>query len=243
MAQRYDRLGLNYANMRKPDPRIAATIHQALGDAETIVNVGAGTGSYEPQGRAVTAVEPSWKMISQRRSAAPMVCGIAEHLPFPDQCFDAAMAILTIHHWADRRKGLTELRRVTRGPIIVLTSDPDHPGSWLGDYLPEVRALDRRVMPALADLQQCLGGAETRPLQVPYDCSDGFLYAYWRRPHAYLEEDVLKGSSAFWLIGDVSAGLTQLRADLDSGEWADRYGDLLSQQTLDVGYRLLVSPA
>ena len=187
MAAKYDIIGLNYAELRKPDQRIAAAVQQALGPAETVLNVGAGTGSYEPVDRLVTAVEPSREMIRQRSSAAAQaIQASAEHLPFDDDAFDAAMAILTVHHWPDKEAGLREMRRVTRGRIVLLTFDPSH-RPWLTDYLPELVRLDEAHLPAMSDYERWLGPVQITPLLVPHDCSDGFLYAYWRRPGAYLD--------------------------------------------------------
>ena len=242
MDAKYDLIGLNYAQLRRPDPRIAAAIEAALGPAETVVNVGAGTGSYEPAGRQVTAVEPSFEMIRNRpASAAPAVQASAESLPFADRSFDAGMAILTVHHWADKAAGLAELRRVTRGRIVLLTFDPAQ-RPWLVDYLPALAALDEAQMPAMADYENWLGPVQVVPVPIPHDCSDGFLYAYWRRPHAYLDPHVRSGSSSFWALGDAAdAGLARLRQDIESGEWARRHADLLALDAYDAGYRLVVA--
>lgn len=191
----YDTIGVDYANLRKPDPRIAAHIHAALGEARTVLNVGAGAGSYEPADRDVTAVEPSAEMIRQRPSyLAPAIQGGAEALPFSDKQFDASMAILTIHHWADKAEGLAEMRRVTRGPVVLLTFDPMHRGCWLTDYLPALMTLDEGQMPAMADYARWMGPISVSPVPVPHDCCDGFLYAYWHRPHAYLDPKIRQGS-------------------------------------------------
>lgn len=241
MDSKYDRIGVNYAALRKPDPRIAAAIEAALGDARTVLNVGAGTGSYEPPGRQVTAVEPSLGMIRKRPpGAAPVVQATAEALPFADGAFDAAMAILTLHHWADKAAGLAELRRVTRGRIVLLTFDPAS-RPWLTDYLPGLAALDEAQMPAMADYARWLGAVRIDPVPIPHDCSDGFLYAWWRRPTAYLDPHIRSGSSSFWALGDVEAGLQRLQRDLDSGEWQRRYADLLARGAYDAGYRLVVA--
>ncbi len=236
----YDDIGINYADLRKPDPRIAALIAEALGNAETILNVGAGTGSYEPSDCNVTAVEPSKEMIKQRRTDAhPAVQGCAENLPFDNNHFDAAMAILTIHHWTDKARGVAEMRRVTRGPIVFLTFDPAHSGSWLTDYIPELTALDDRQMPAMADYEKWLGAVEITPVPIPHDCTDGFLYAYWRRPAAYLDPRIRSGSSSFWALDSTEEGLRKLASDLESGAWECKYSDWLSLETCDVGYRLI----
>lgn len=244
MSALYETIGLDYARLRRPDPRIGALVGRALGKAQTILNVGAGAGSYEPANRSVTALEPAITMIRQRPpDAAPAVQGSAEAIPFADQSFDAAMAVNTVHHWTDKAKGLAEMRRVARDRVVVLTSDPAHRTNWLLDYFPQLAALDDRQMPRLADYTRWLGAVEIAPVPVPHDCIDGFLYAYWRRPHAYLDPRVRAAMSSFHAAGDVSAGLGRLRADLDSGAWVDRYGALLDLDAHDVGYRLVTARA
>lgn len=241
MSAKYDLIGVNYAQLRKPDPRIARVLHAALGAAHTVLNVGAGTGSYEPTDRSVVAVEPSREMIRQRTpAAAHAIQASADALPFADKSFDASMAILTLHHWPDQEAGLREMRRVTCGPLVLLTFDPAH-RPWLTDYLPELAALDEAQMPAMADYARWLGPVRIEPVLVPHDCSDGFLYAYWRRPAAYLDARVRSGSSSFWALGNVDAGVQRLRQDLDTGEWERRYGGLLGLTDHDAGYRLVVA--
>lgn len=238
----YDTIGVNYSTLRKPDPRIEAVIGKALGSARTVLNVGAGTGSYEPAGRQVTALEPSLEMIRQRPAgAAPVVQGRAEELPFGDDSFDASMAVLTVHHWSDKAKGLAEMRRVTRGQVVVLTYDPAYPRFWLADYIPELIALDEAQMPKMTDYEAWLGPVETFPVPIPHDCLDGFLCAYWRRPTAYLDPRVRTAISAFWAFGDASEALGRLEADLASGAWARRYPHLLDLDECDCGYRLVVA--
>lgn len=240
MPPAYDRIGVDYAAQRRPDPRIAARIEAALGEAETILNVGAGTGSYEPAGRKVTAVEPSATMIAQRSAnAAAAIRGTAENLPFEDGSFDAAMAILTIHHWQDQAKGLREMRRVARGPLVILTFDPAHPACWLNDYFPQLAELDEAQMPPMQFYTDVLGAVEVSPVPVPANCVDGFLYAYWRRPEAYLDPRVRSGSSSFWKLNGIEEGLAWLAADLEAGEWARHNAELLELDELDVGYRLV----
>lgn len=241
MTTTYDRIGVGYGKLRQPDPRIAAAIGDALGDARRVLNVGAGTGSYEPADRHVTAVEPSSEMIRQRPSkAAEVIQAIAEDLPFDDDSFDASMAILTVHHWSDKECGLREMRRVTRGPLVLLTFDPAyHP--WLTDYLPGLISLDEARMPAMSDYEKWLGPVHTSPLPIPHDCTDGFLYAYWRRPAAYLDGQLRAGSSSFWAIKNADTGLARLRDDIESGEWQRRYADLLDLDAYDAGYRLVVT--
>ena len=242
MASRYDTIGVDYSALRKPDPRIAAALDEALGAAETVLNVGAGAGSYEPAHRRVTALEPSIEMIRQRpASAAPVVRGRAEALPFADGSFDASMAVLTVHHWSDRARGLVEMRRVTRGPVVLLTYDPSFRGFWLADYIPELVALDEAQMPAIADYGRWLGPVRVSPVPIPHDCTDGFLCAYWRRPAAYLDPRVRAAISSFWAIGDVSEALARLERDLAGGAWAERHRDLLGLEARDFGYRLVVA--
>jgi SAM-dependent methyltransferase len=242
MGAKYDVIGANYRELRKPDPRIARVIHDALGPAGTVLNVGAGTGSYEPADRSVTAVEPSGEMIRKRPpSAARVIQASAESLPLDDKSFDASMAILTIHHWPDKEAGLREMRRATRGRIVLLTFDPAQ-RPWLTDYLPELAALDAAQMPAMSDYERWLGPVRVTPVLVPHDCSDGFLYAYWRRPAAYLDPHVRSGSSSFFAIGEAAeTGLQRLRRDLETGIWEERYAALLTLDEYDAGYRLVVA--
>jgi SAM-dependent methyltransferase len=241
MSAKYDTIGTTYAELRKPDPRIAGRIESALGTARTVLNVGAGAGSYEPIGRTVIAVEPSREMIRKRApAAAKAVQARADALPFPDKSFDASMAVLTIHHWPDKAAGLREMRRVTRGRILLLTFDPSH-RPWLTEYLPELAALDEAQMPAMSDYERWLGPVQVAPVLVPHDCRDGFLYAYWRRPAAYLHPYIRSGSSSFFAIGDAEAGLRKLKRDLERGEWDRRYADLLARDEYDAGYRLVMA--
>jgi SAM-dependent methyltransferase len=241
MSAKYDSIGINYAGLRKPDPRLAGIIQSALGCARAVLNVGAGTGSYEPTDRSLIAVEPSHEMIRKRSpAAAKAIQANADGLPFDDKSFDASMAILTIHHWPDKEAGLREMRRVTRDRIVLLTFDPSH-RPWLTDYLPELAALDEAQMPAMLDYERWLGSVQIAPVPVPHDCSDGFLYAYWRRPMAYLDPYVRSGSSSFWAISNVEAGLQNLRRDLETGEWDRRYAELLTLDAYDAGYRLVIA--
>jgi SAM-dependent methyltransferase len=229
--------------VRREDPHIAARIRAALGDARTVVNVGAGTGSYEPSDLEVVAVEPSETMIAQRpEGAAPVVRAFAEALPFEDASFDVALGVLTDHHWSDHARGLAEMRRVARR-VVLFTWDPAtvHDMWIVRDYLPSVPELipdGYRLAHTLARL----GDARIEPVPIPHDCRDGFFHAYWRRPEAYLDPAVRDGISAFALMdwGCVNEGLARLASDLDSGEWARRNADLLDLEELDGGYRLIV---
>ena len=244
-AQLYDTIGATYAVTRRTEPRIAAKVWAALGDARTVVNVGAGTGSYEPPGRDVTAVEPSAVMRAQRPvGAAPCVAATAESLPFDDQSFDAAMAFATIHHWPDPIAGLREMRRVARR-VVVFTHDTSgtgwHRRFWLTrDYLPEVAGflVDR---PSLAELASEVG-ARIEPVLIPWDCADGFFEAYWRRPEAYLDDRVRRGVSVWARVGPEAEqrAVRSLRDDLGSGWWADRNRDLTDLDAAELGLRLLV---
>jgi SAM-dependent methyltransferase len=243
VAHLYDTIGIGYRALRRPDPRIAAAIAEALGPAASVVNVGAGAGSYEPADRRVVAVELSREMIRQRPAgAAPVVQATATALPFRTRAFDAALAVLTVHHWPDRAQGLAELRRVARDRVVILTWEPDAARFWLtDDYFPELVATDRAIFPTRDDLERSLGPVELRPLPVPHDCLDGFLGAYWRRPQAYLDPAVRGAISTFGKIGDVEPGLARLRRDLEDGTWTRRHGPLLTRPALDLGYRLAVS--
>lgn len=242
----YDRLGRGYAHRRRPDPRIARVLHAALGDARRVLDVGAGAGSYEPADRDVVAVEPSRVMIAQRMpDAAPVVRAVAGELPFADGVFDAAMAILTVHHWPDPARGLAELRRVARR-IVVLTWQPEvsAAASWLvRDYLPEV-AIAERDLATLAHVVAGLPGSAIEEVLVPHDCSDGFFGAYWRRPEAYLDADVRAAISGFARIDAavLERALARLAADLASRRWHERHAELGARDALDLGYRLVVWP-
>ncbi len=236
----YDELGKGYAVQRRADARIGSVICSALGDARTVVNVGAGTAAYEPTDRIVLAVEPSSMMISQRpQGAAPCVRGSAEALPLDAGTFDAAMALLTIHHWSDWRAGVREMRRVARRRVVLFTFDAEATDFWLTrDYFPALIELDRQIMPSLEELANELGEFQATPVLVPHDCTDGFLGAYWRRPQIYLDSRARSSMSPFAKI-DATEGLRRLTGDLESGAWRERYADLLGFDALDVGYRLL----
>jgi SAM-dependent methyltransferase len=243
--QLYDSIGKSYTDFRREDPRIGARIRAALGDARTVVNVGAGAGSYEPRDLEVTAVEPSETMIAQRpEGAAPVVRASAEELPFEDGSFDAAMVVLSDHHWRDHDRGLAELRRVARR-VVLLTWDPAtvHDFWLVSDYLPCFEDLITEGF-RIEQTIDALGGVRVEAVPVPHDCVDGFMGAYWRRPHAYLDPRVRASISACALMDGacLEEGMARLEADLHSGAWERRYADLLKLEELDLGYRLLIHP-
>ncbi len=245
-SETYDEIGAGYVRTRSTDSRHARTILEALGAAGTIVNVGAGAGSYEPRDRKVVAVEPSWTMISQRPpGSAAVVQASAEALPFADMTFEAGLAVLTVHHWRDPARGLRELRRVARGRVVVVTADIDvWAKMWLvRDYLPQIAAFDRGRFPSPERIVEALGGGRVAPLLTPADCEDGFTPAFWRRPHAYLDPGVRAGMSSFASLDDqtVTTGLLALERDLESGSWFERNAELLNLDEYDAGHRLVVA--
>lgn len=241
---RYDQLGVGYAVVRRPDPRIAADLRAAIGAATSVVNVGAGTGSYEPVDIATIAVEPSRVMLAQRaHSAAPAVQALAEALPFGDASFDVGLAILTVHHWNDADAGLSELRRVSRRQV-VLTWDPRVVAEqfWFArDYLPEASVRERDLITVDGIAARLGNDASVSEVLVPSDCTDGFYAAHWARPHAYLDPRVRAGISAIALSDQslVAAAIRRLDADIRSGEWNARYGHLLNVDAVDMGYRIV----
>ena len=240
----YDRIGQGYARFRTPDPRIEARLMSALGDARTVVNVGAGTGSYEPPDRVVLAVEPSEQMIKQRPpDAAPCIRATAERLPLSDQSFDAAMGILTIHHWSDPVEGLRELVRVAPRVVLFAYEPTVHSGFWLWkEYVPAAAVVSAASELSIPQVVEVVGADRVETVLVPHDCSDGFGPAYWRRPAAYLNPDVRACISglARLPIEDLEPGLERLRQDLDSGAWQTRHQDLLTLNAIDAGLRLIV---
>jgi SAM-dependent methyltransferase len=241
----YDTAGHGYAGQRRPDPRIEATIHRAFGDARTVLNVGAGAGSYEPADRYVVAVEPSAAMRAQRPpGAVPAIDATAGELPFDDDAFGASLAAVTVHQWPDTARGLAELRRVTRGPVVVLTFDGDALDLlWLADYAPELIAAERRRYPPIDQIAAAIGThTEITPVPVPIDCVDGFTEAYYARPERFLDPAVRAAQSA-WTFVDQTAtdrAVARLRSDLASGAWDDRYGHLRTQPHFTGSLRLLV---
>lgn len=246
----YDTIGRTYATTRRPDPRIAAAIWGALGEAATVLNVGAGAGAYEPPDRDVVALEPSAVMIGQRPpGAAPAVRGRAEELPFEDGSFDAVMAVLSDHHWTDRRRGFAELRRVARGRVVLFNANPGEADLfWMTtEYLPEFLSLIpagyRRSGAWVEELRAAFGEVALTPVPVPHDCTDGFYGAFWRRPRAYLDADVRAGVSVFAQVPSpaVSRAIDALRADLTTGRWRERHRELLTMDELHLGYYVIVA--
>ena len=244
----YDKLGRTYSATRHADPRIAAVIAAALADSRTVINIGAGTGSYEPV-QTVAAIEPSPVMIAQRPAgAAPAIQAAAEHIPLRDDCADAALAVLTIHHWTDLAAGIAEMRRVARRRLVFLTWDPDVIGEafWLlAEYLPEARAADAALAVPMDRLTALLDDPVVEPVPVPHDCTDGFGAAFWRRPDAYLDATVRAGMSLFAKSDQalVRPGLARLATDLASGRWHDEHAELLGLDELELGYRLVTAAA
>jgi SAM-dependent methyltransferase len=242
----YDTIGRTYSATRRTDPRVAARIRAALGDVKTVVNVGAGTGSYEPTDCAVVAVEPSRTMLAQRRAgAAPAVQAVAEALPFRDDTFDAALAVLTVHHWNDIDRGLREMQRVARRQVVFYFEPIFSSSLWLvTDYFPEIVNLpSEQRAPDGTRLAATLRVERTEVVPVPADCTDGFGACYWNRPERYLEPEVQAGMSCFAQLDlETRAARTeQLRADLASGAWDAKHGALRQMQENDFGYRILVA--
>jgi SAM-dependent methyltransferase len=241
----YGAIGGSYARFRQPEPAIAAQILEALGDARTVLNVGAGAGSYEPTDRQVTAVEPSASMRAQRPAQlSAAIDAVAEDLPFADGNFDASMAIVTVHQWSDLEKGLAEMRRVTRGPVVLLVCDPALMADyWLNDYIPEVRAIEARRFPPIERIVRALGGrVEVRPVPVPLHCRDGFNEAYYGRPEALLDPQARLACSSWSLVPEAAVDrfVAHLSRDLASGAWDRRFGHLRTQPVFDGPLRLVI---
>lgn len=247
-AQVYESIGKEYRSRRQPDPRIAKVIRDALGNAKSVCNIGAGAGSYEPQDIPVTAVEPSEVMSSQRgsQSSAPvqLIRAVAENLPFEDDEFDAAMAVLTVHHWEDPGKGLAEMKRISQKQVVYAFDQENHDSLWLlQEYLPEIAKFENSRGLPFQEIVDRLEATEVIPVPVPHDCIDGFQAAYWRRPEMYLEPDVQANISTFAQLPQsvIKRGMAQLRTDLESGAWHSKHADLLAQESRDYGYRLLIA--
>jgi SAM-dependent methyltransferase len=236
-----------YSVLRRADPRIAKQIHEALGDARSVANVGAGAAEYEPVDRWVLAIEPTEHRITSRtRGLTTPIRGHAESLPIPSKSVDAAMACLTLHQWADWRVGVQELRRVARKRVVIFTYDPTHADRFwlLRDYLPELEHLYSRRFPPI-EQQRVATGDEVvvETVAVPHDCENGLLAAHWRRPQAYLDKGLRAGIPTFQLpgAGQLLGGLQKLSKDLEADRWQRRNRELLELEQLDLGYRLLVT--
>jgi hypothetical protein len=239
---RYDTIGVDYTRHRRPDPRIAAQILAALGDAERILDVGAGAGSYEPVDRHVVAMDPSAVMLEQH-AGERRVRGMAEHLPFRDGSFDATLGVFTVHHWADQGAGLAELQRVSRRQVILTFDKHMERAYWLNDYWPVTDQHDYEWIATVDAVAGPLGASRVEVVPVPHDCKDGFMAAYWRRPERYLDPQVRANISGLALLApaEAEAGARRLADDLGSGAWHERHGHLLALDELDAGYRLVVA--
>ena len=242
----YGTIGANYARYRQPEPRIAEQIHYALGRAKTVLNVGAGAVSYEPTDREVTAVEPSATMRAQRPATLPpAIDAMAEALPFPDQFFDASMAIFSVHQWSDLYLGLTEMRRVTRGPVVIVSCDPVALDRfWLHRYAPEVTDVEARRYPRIEYIRASLGGdVEIRPVLIPLNCRDGFNEAYYGRPEMLLEHGARLACSGWSFVppAAVARFVLTLGADLASGAWDRDFGDLRRKPNFEGPLRLIIA--
>lgn len=237
--------GVGYSRQRQTDPRIATLVHRALGSSRTVLNVGAGTGSYEPEDRFVIAVEPSETMRLQRPLNRPAVRGFAEELPFGNQSFDATMAMLTVHQWSDTKQGIDELKRVTRGPVVILTFDGEALDNfWLAEYTPELMKAEAPRYPKIDHLKELLGGESTSSVvPIPFDCTDGFMEAFYGRPERLLDPDVRRSQSSWSFISAEAQNhfVKSLRTDLESGRWDEKFGYLRSQPSYDGSLRLVVS--
>ncbi len=240
--------GQGYTRMRRTDPRIAARVHNALGGARSVLNVGAGAGSYEPEDRHVIAVEPSATMRAQRPPhLAPAIHAAAEQLPLDDQSVDASMAMITVHQWPDLDRGLAELRRVTRGPIVILTFDGDALHRfWLADYVPKMIAVEQRRFPTIEKISGCLGGAvRVEAIPIPGGCVDGFNEAYYARPESFLDPAVRRSQSAWSFVSDEDQArfVESLGNDLKSGAWDRKYSQWRTKPFFEGSLRLIVSDA
>ena len=237
----YDKIGVGYSVRRCTDPEIACQLNSALQGATRIVNIGAGTGSYEPENVELVAVEPSTKMIAQRKAGSHRVeKAFAEKLPFDNNSFSHAMTVLSMHHWENRELAFNEINRVVTDKFVAITWDPMSVPFWLTrDYFPEIYDMDKRIFPKLDELGEHFDDVSMRPLQIPSDCKDGFLAAFWKRPEAYLRSDIRQSISPFSKIGNLLEGLEKLKKDLISGVWVKNNRAILGASSLDVGYTII----
>ena len=238
MKATYDHIGKGYSSNRKSDPKIALQVFSKLIGAKKILNIGAGTGSYEPKNVNLIAVEPSAEMIAQRSSAAhPVIQAIAEELPFEANSFSHTMTVLSMHHWTDRKKAFNEINRVTSDAFVAVTWNPESKPFWLTrDYFPEIFEADKKIFPTPSDFEECFDDVQIAPLLIPENCMDGFLAAYWKRPEAYLNPELRKSISTFGKLNDCSIGLERLEKDISSGDWEKKNRSILDSSALDVGY-------
>lgn len=239
----YDDIGINYSVNRCTDPNVAAQFYPELEGASRIINIGAGTGSYEPANFDLWAVEPSMEMINQRaKDAYPVKQGTAEKLPFEDNSFSHAMTILSMHHWPDKPLGFSEVNRVATDKFIAISWDPESEPFWLTrDYFPEIHEMDVAIFPKRAQFYEHFDNVELRPLQIPHDCQDGFFASFWKRPRAYLNPEVRQSTSPFSKITNLDKGLHQLESDLASGAWKEKNQELLNLSSTDCGYILITA--
>ncbi|MEO1053407.1 MAG: class I SAM-dependent methyltransferase [Bacteroidota bacterium] len=239
----YDDIGINYSSNRRTDSRIEEQLHAQLKGAKRIINIGAGTGSYEPKHIELVAVEPSSEMIAQRKEGShPSVQAFVEALPFENNSFTHGMAILSMHHWKDKERAFKEINRVVTDRFVVLTWNPDAEPFWLTrDYFPEFHITDQSIFPSVDELKNYFEKVEVSPLLIPEDCQDGFMAAYWKRPEAYLNKKIRQSISAFSKITDPTTGLKQLEDDLTSGKWREKNQAILSQNVLDAGYVIITA--
>lgn len=237
----YDDIGINYSVTRCTDPKIAQQLYDELQGAARIVNIGAGTGSYEPGNVELVAVEPSAEMISQRKLGSHRVeRAFAEKLPFENSSFSHAMTVLSMHHWEDRERAFSEINRVVTGKFVAITWDPKSDPFWLTrDYFPEIYEKDKCIFPELEIFNEYFDAVSIIPLPIPSDCKDGLLAAYWKRPEAYLSSEVRQSTSAFSKTKCLSEGLQKLEDDLASGVWVKNNHTILNSSSLDVGYRII----
>jgi SAM-dependent methyltransferase len=243
----YETLQVDYSQYRRTDPHIAAQVHALLADAKTILNVGAGAGSYEPEDKYVVAVEPSAAMRARRiaKGKSPAINGSADVIPFDDKSFNASMAMVTIHHWKDIAKGLKEMRRVTRGPIVIMTFDPEAMRDfWLADYFPELIEAEHRRFPTMTQMEEMLGGkCKIDKVRIPFDCTDGFTEAFYGRPEAFLQEEVRRSQSCWSFLqpGQEETLVNRFAETLHSGAWDSKYGHLRSQPEAVYSLRLVTA--
>lgn len=239
----YKIIGHEYSHLRRPDYRIQKLIDEQLTEQNSILNIGAGTGSYEPQNKSIVAVEPSITMIKQRNyhPNTKVYCAFAENLPFQDNSFDAAMAILTLHHWENWRLGLSEAKRIARNKMVWLTWIGMPTGFWLYEYFPDLIEQDKGLFPSILEMEKVVGPIKEIVVPIPKDCTDGFLCAYWARPEYYLQEPVRRAISTFSRIKCLEYGIKKLETDLSNGKWTKKFRHILGNDEMDYGYRLLVA--